>query len=538
MAVSKIAWKDYEICFVTPISDDFICSICLSLLCEPCQSSCCGHHFCKACAEEVQKSKKNNQCPLCRNTPLMVTVDLFHKRKLNQSVVHCPRKRDGCWWKGKLGKVEEHLSAGQLQGECQYVEVNCLLCHKNVMRDVLHRHMSYLCPKRTVSCEYCGTKSTYEEITKQHFDVCLNYPLFCPNHCSSDVIQRRQMSDHLNVCPEQEVACTFSKAGCGVKLLRKQLQQHLEANVITHQSLAWQAQEKEIAAMKDEVAELKLKAGQVDYWKNGFQLMAEEVKKNNWTVYISTMSKLVTSMSPRVAPIMLHMKISDSWSHSMFFYSHHRGYKMLLCARVHQTRGAKKVDEKCEGIEVHFCTMEGQYDSSLAWPYNGKANITLLNKKENANHITKTYDFIANKNSDAGRIQKEIFPPRGRVCATHHSYDRIPRPGDDQQAPVTWISVQRSPFIQTPAPLVEKSVRIIGPNRVPVQLKNPFLKDWEELPVEQPAQPECHVEGHTDHLLNQVHKNCTPVTASTTIVLSKGEADVTYSGYQCFEVTF
>ena len=42
------------------------CSICLLILKEPCLISCCGHKFCRACIEQVQKSKK--PCPLC-NTP-------------------------------------------------------------------------------------------------------------------------------------------------------------------------------------------------------------------------------------------------------------------------------------------------------------------------------------------------------------------------------------------------------------------------------------------------------------------------------------
>ncbi|XP_065906941.1 TNF receptor-associated factor 6-like [Dysidea avara] len=533
MAVSKVAWKDIEINFIAPISDDFICSVCLSLLCEPCQSSCCGHHFCEACVVQVQES--TNQCPLCRETPLNITIDKFHKRRLDQLAVYCPRKSEGCWWKGELGKVEKHLSTGQLEGECQYVEVKCMLCRQNVLRDILHRHMSYSCPNRTVSCEYCGLESTHEKITKQHFTVCSNYPLVCPNHCCSDMIQRHKMSDHLDVCPEQTVACTFSEAGCEEKMLRKQLQQHLETNVITHQTLAWKAQQKEIMAMKDELTEFKLKAGQVDYWINGFQMMAEEVKKNNWGVYLTNMSKLVTSMSPPVAPIIIHLKISSEWSHSKIFYSHSRGYKMLLCARLHQTEGfVEKFTKKDKGIEVHFCTVEGQYDSSLTWPYKGKANVTLLNKRENANHITKAYAFTANKYSSAP-IQVDLF--NRQLMGTYPGgpiYQHVPQslfanippiPPEQQlysqQPPLSGYSIQNPFSDPSPAPIVQNF--------------GDLFKQRQPDPV--PFEEADHYQANpVNNNHKQVHNNCRPVTP--TIVLSAGTDDVTYSGHACFEVTF
>jgi len=490
--------------------------------------------------------------------------------------VHCPRKSEGCRWKGELGKVEKHLSAGQLKGECQYIEVKCLLCSQNVLRDVLHRHISHSCPKRIIHCEYCGLESTHEEITKQHFIVCLKYPLFCPNQCSSDVIQRHKMSDHLEMCPEQIVACPFKEAGCEEDLLRKQLQQHLEVNTTRHQTLTWKAQQKEIMAMKNELAELKLKASQADYWVSGFQMMAEEVKKNNWEVYLTKMSKLVTSMSPPIAPIIIHMKINSNWSHSTIFCSHPHGYKMLLCARLHQknrTYGLGGNIRKEEGIEIHFCTVEGQYDSSLVWPYKGKANIKLLNKKENANHITKEYAFTANKYCNA---PVQAFPPatRGELFGhaplrqfpqfTGNSY--APNVGAQPRAQQLLLGEQADePFLLNQS--TGNSVFSHAPNFGAQQLHpDPLSEEFEdneplwlnphlgqalqfnsfqfEPVVQNPPYSDIQFQasdlqpqlGNYGYNNEQVHNNCKPVTP--TIVLSKGMNDVSYSGDQYFEVTF
>ena len=60
---------------------------------------------------------------------------------------------------------------------------------------------------------------------------------------------------------------------------------------------------------------MKSKAGQAEYWVNGFQMMAEEVKKNSWPLYLTVMNKLVTSMSQPVAPIRGGSRVSKEGGH-------------------------------------------------------------------------------------------------------------------------------------------------------------------------------------------------------------------------------
>ena len=205
----------------------------------------------------------------------------------------------------------------------------------------------------------------------------------------------------------------------------------------------------------------------------------------------------------------------------------------------------KKFTKKDKGIEVHFCTVEGQYDSSLTWPYKGKANVTLLNKRENANHITKTYAFTANKYSSApiqgGLFNRQSYLP---VSPPSHApiHPDVPQslftntssiPSEQQLYSQQWPPLSghpiEKPFLDpSPTPIVQYlNVEDLLKQLVPGQFEvNPFT---EADPFTDQANP-----IHNNH--KQVHNNCRPVTP--TIVLPKGTGDVTYSGHQCFEVTF
>ena len=86
------------------------CPICLLLLRDPYQATCCGKHFCRSCSQRLQAVDSDHRCPTCRkaNVNFVVNNDLQHS--LNQLHVLCTNSKDGCKWKGKLGKLEHHLN--------------------------------------------------------------------------------------------------------------------------------------------------------------------------------------------------------------------------------------------------------------------------------------------------------------------------------------------------------------------------------------------------------------------------------------------
>ena len=107
------------------------CPICLLVLREPNQATCCGKSFCKECIEQV---KANNQdCPTCNDK----NFNLFHNKGLQQSLndfeVYCSHKSKGCEWRGELRELDKHLNSDppadkSLEG-CPFTVISCPLSH-------------------------------------------------------------------------------------------------------------------------------------------------------------------------------------------------------------------------------------------------------------------------------------------------------------------------------------------------------------------------------------------------------------------------
>ena len=107
------------------------CPVCLLILREPYQATCCGNSFCKECIDRV---KTNNQpCPTCREG----NFNLFHNKGLEQSLydfeVYCSHKSKGCEWRGELRELDKHLNSEpptdkSLEG-CPFTVIKCPLNH-------------------------------------------------------------------------------------------------------------------------------------------------------------------------------------------------------------------------------------------------------------------------------------------------------------------------------------------------------------------------------------------------------------------------
>ncbi len=238
----------YDCEFVHPPPDYFQteCSVCLQVLRDAHLASCCGR---KECIERVQKVGKG--CPLCSKEGYTLTYNRAHDVALKQLEVYCTHRKIGCEWKGKLEMLDEHLNVDpELEKHhegCAFVELQCWHddCGQSFQRHVIAKHQSSECPQRPFSCEHCHEyESTYHDVTINHWLVCKCYPVSCPNKCTSCVIERQNLEQHLNEeCPLQEVECEFRYAGCETKLRRKDMPEHLKENVGHMLLLARQNQE-------------------------------------------------------------------------------------------------------------------------------------------------------------------------------------------------------------------------------------------------------------------------------------------------------
>ena len=197
--------------------EDYFCSICTRVMCDPHLTDCCGQHFCRSCLLQWFHKQGRRQCPHCRNQSLNHIIDLPLKRKINELDVYCPNKGVGCDFQLKFGQISDHLH------KCEYTKVTCQQgCGSTVYRKDLESHHSNKCPKRKFLCPYCSVSGCYDHITTDHRKECPEFPVGCPRQCSSKRIKRKELPNHKKVCPLEPVTCTF----CHKSMVRQKIQAH------------------------------------------------------------------------------------------------------------------------------------------------------------------------------------------------------------------------------------------------------------------------------------------------------------------------
>jgi hypothetical protein len=155
------------------------------------------------------------------------------KREILNLKIKCDEQQDGCEWIGELRERDEHNQT------CGYVVVPCDNdCNEMVMRKDRKHHKENLCCRRIVGCSYCDVQMEYQEISV-HFETCTKYPVSCHYECGMQ-IPRGEMDVHASregSCSKSPLECDFAGAGCQFSGNRRQLQDHLEQNTVSHLSL-------------------------------------------------------------------------------------------------------------------------------------------------------------------------------------------------------------------------------------------------------------------------------------------------------------
>lgn len=210
------------------------CSVCLLVLRDPRQTSCCGYSFCQICIERIQATANNPVCPLCKKE-FDTYPNKWLKRELHQLDVYCTHRKEGCDWVGSLGQLDEHLNSdigmNNLTNGCEYFPVKCHACNESVPRKELRVHINERCVQRPFNCEHCGEyNSKYLDVVNNHWPQCPCYPIECTNKCGA-YPKRQDLRQHIsNECPLTSIPCEV----CSVLILRGEMHKHLVSNLITH----------------------------------------------------------------------------------------------------------------------------------------------------------------------------------------------------------------------------------------------------------------------------------------------------------------
>ena len=320
------------------------CPICLLILREPYQVTCCGKSFCKECIERTKTEKR--ACPCCNRK----TFNDFPNKGLQQPLyafqVHCSNKEDGCEWKGELGQLDNHLNWNNLKQDiegCAFANIKCSYCFEIVAGNSLQHHKNELCDKRPFSCEHCNDyESTYDDVIHNHWPVCGSHPVKCPNKCGT-FCQRQHCAKHVSSdCLLTVLECDFNYAGCQVKLPRKEMPDHIKDSLVPHFSLlalSHKKQQEEIRTQQKQICILK----------------ENQIKLEKRLHYTGTF------------PVEFTVQDADQYNNpyhewtSEHFYSHPNGYK--LCLRFNKNPINNNFIFRC-------CIMKGEFDDGLKWPLN------------------------------------------------------------------------------------------------------------------------------------------------------------------------
>ena len=342
------------------------CPLCLHILRQPYQVTCCGKSFCKECIERVKAN--NKPCPCCKGD----NFNDFPNKGLQQPLygfpVYCSNKEEGCEWTGELGYLDKHLNNitpdEEFEG-CLFAEIQCTYCSGTVTRKGLLYHKVELCNKRPFSCEYCNDyESTYEDIINNHWPKCGHHPVQCPNECGA-VPKRQNIKLHLaNDCPLTMIECDFAYVGCDVKLPRRSMPDHIRDGLALHFSklaLSHKHQQEELKSLKaNHDKEIKMLKKEIDHLKSHLLIAPFP-----WVLNVGSSSWLNHIIRP-----------GSSWPTCIVshFYSHVSGYKLRLQGRLH-------------GGVFNFTSylLRGDFDDQLTWPCTAIIRVQLLGRDgENA----------------------------------------------------------------------------------------------------------------------------------------------------------
>jgi len=398
------------------------CPVCLLILRDPYQVTCCGKSFCRECTERVKADQK--PCPCCKQE----VFNDFPNKGLQQPLygfqVRCSNKDEGCKWTGELGQLDRHLNLNSVTMEtelegCQYAKVKCSFCAETITRNRLHHHKSELCNKRPFSCEHCNEyESTYGDVINNHWPVCGCHPVYCPNKCGA-FPRRKDVDGHVNqVCPLTVIDCDFSYAGCEVRLPRGEVATHLKDDMVKHFSLLAISHKKQQKDLKGQ-REL-LNAQQVEIEDLKRQMKTSKQQQNT---SIAEKDKDIRALNEKVEKLRKQTKILRSQTTtfpvefyiynpetcktqiSNPFYSHHEGYKMRL-----------QFYYEASLLHLGLCLMKGEYDDQLEWPLTATVKIFVLDYDTNVLHFNFNLSI---KNGQ--RIQEEGHAEKHASCALTNS---------------------------------------------------------------------------------------------------------------------
>ncbi len=163
-------------------------------------------------------------CPSCRRmvqTREMISMPKLLERMLDDLMVRCPLKEEGCNEQIPRCEVQQHIDRN-----CSYAEVECPA--ENCMRLILRKDAAkQRCLHSMLECEDCSEFFMERDLESHRTIHCESSRTLCPD-CESQV-PLRDIEQHLESCPDAIYPCTAAEYGCDFVARRVVLDQHSES---------------------------------------------------------------------------------------------------------------------------------------------------------------------------------------------------------------------------------------------------------------------------------------------------------------------
>ncbi len=252
----------YDFDFVEPPPNEFICSACNSVLKKPILTGCCKMHFCTWCFNNPHdEDDKTRYCPECEKICSISIIDDSKWKRILELDVKCPFSHRGCLWTGEICARANHIQSET--GDCRYINIECKYgCEEELEKYDYEEHLKYFCPRRPVTCEYCGMNGEQVVVSGEHKKDCPDIPTPCPNSCGIEPVKQKNLQQHLLECPEEIVECSFNYTGCNFEAKRKKLIEHTQENSLKHLQLQTQFFVKELEKKDDLIHKLETEKDQ------------------------------------------------------------------------------------------------------------------------------------------------------------------------------------------------------------------------------------------------------------------------------------
>ena len=213
--------------YVEEFDHNLMCPICHCPFVTPVKLD-CDHVFCQECithALAVQEVEARS-CPSCRkklNGRTVMAVPKLIDRILDELVVKCPLREDGCTETMSRGSVQGHidrycdytpircpwercaLKARRKDADkswCQHTMLSCRDCREDIMERDLEHHRNVLCQRRKTSCPDCKTEMLSSELA-EHLTICpkARFPCDAASYGCDFIGRPEALEQHLATCP-------------------------------------------------------------------------------------------------------------------------------------------------------------------------------------------------------------------------------------------------------------------------------------------------------------------------------------------------